>query len=497
MLLALLLTATLASAAPVELDAIRDHVDRGMFRTARIELAEFMAGRPDDPGALILLARCREAEGDLTGAYDAATKAADLDPSAKDCWRLSGRLSFDIGQELTSAGKSADTVNAWFADSEARFRRLQQLDPEDPEATWRIGQAREWQGQADIAEQFYDRQIMEFPRLADGYRCLGSLSLTRSKRLTNKDPAKAKQLRALAFSTFTDGLAEAGDDARLLLVFGEAMWELGEREQAIELLLRAVRADPEFSRAWNRLSEVADPVAVLLPAAIETLRTSPTAADPAMWAGFLTNKREPKPGEKPFTRHEEALGYLLPALEKHGDHEGLYTQAFLAAQVLFGSDPKNAPSPGIGTDAFTRIHQAWKWSGDAANNLGFFYREARKYDLSIEWYLRACDRDPENQDILNDTGLIFLFHFPQERQKGLPYFLKTISLVIEGDQKPIRGYWDALENLCKHYWEVDRQPGKVIEYARLRYQVTKGVKPYNLSQNAAKHAKLAKEALGQ
>ncbi len=68
---------------------------------------------------------------------------------------------------------------------------------------------------------------------------------------------------------------------------------------------------------------------------------------------------------------------------------------------------------------------------------------------------------------------------------------------IEGDQKPWRGYWDALENLCKHYWEVDRQPKKVIEYARLRYLVTKGVKPYNMSKKSANHAKLAKAALGK
>jgi len=83
--------------------------------------------------------------------------------------------------------------------------------------------------------------------------------------------------------------------------------------------------------------------------------------------------------------------------------------------------------------------------------------------------LRAGERAPENQDILNDTGLMYLFHFPRKKAEGLPYFLKTVALVAESDQKPDRGYWDALENLCKHYWEVDRQPEKVIEYARLRY----------------------------
>ena len=101
------------------------------------------------------------------------------------------------------------------------------------------------------------------------------------------------------------------------------------------------------------------------------------------------------------------------------------------------------------------------------------------------------------EPILNDTGLIYLFHFPERKAEGLPYFLKTVALVQEGDQKPERGYWDALENLCKHYWEVDRRPEKVVRYARMRYEVTKGVKPYNMSQVSENFAKKARRVLGR
>ena len=163
------------------------------------------------------------------------------------------------------------------------------------------------------------------------------------------------------------------------------------------------------------------------------------------------------------------------------------------SRIVFVS--KKAPNARLAVDAFKRIHVAYAWSGDAANNLGFYYREVRKYRESLAWYLKSCERAPENQDILNDTGLMYLFHFPRRKAEGLPYFLKTVALVAEGDQRPDRGYWDALENLCKHYWEVDRQPEKVIEYARMRYETTKGVKPYNMSQKAAQHARLAKKAL--
>ncbi len=495
LLLTVLLICQTAIAGPVDLEVIRDHVDREMIRTARMELDEFMEVEPENPEALVLLARCRMIDGSLSSAYEAAARATDLKPSEPEYWRLSGRLAFLVGRELFAGGRDPEICRAWFYDSEIRIRRLQEMDLQDSEVRWRIGQAREWQGEASIAEQFFDVQIKEFPRLADGYRCLGGLLMNRALRFADADSKKAGRLRAEGFAVFDQGLKVAGDDARLLFAYAEALEEDGDAKGALAFYLRSVKADPEFTRSWNRISKLADPAKVILPAAIEALKTCPTAADAAWWAGFLTNKRKPKRGRKPWAQNEEALGYLLPALEEHGDHEGLYTQAFLAAQALYGGNPRKAPSPKIGTDAFTRIHRAFKWSGDAANNLGFFYREARKYRLSIKWYLQACERAPENQDILNDTGLIFLFHFPRERKKGLPYFLRTISLVIEGAQQPERGYWDALENLCKHYWEVDRQPEKVIEYARLRYLVTKGVKPYNMSQKAANHAKLAKEAL--
>jgi tetratricopeptide (TPR) repeat protein len=172
-------------------------------------------------------------------------------------------------------------------------------------------------------------------------------------------------------------------------------------------------------------------------------------------------------------------------------------EAYLAAQKLMGDDPVRAVDPARGVAAFEKLHEIWQSSGDAANNLGFWYREQKKYDLSLAWYLKAVERDPESQDILNDTGLIYLFHFPREREKGLPFFEKTIALVLHGDQKPERGYWDALENLCKHYTEVDPQPENVLRFAKMRYEVTKGVPPYNMSQVAEQWAKKARKALGR
>ena len=59
--------------------------------------------------------------------------------------------------------------------------------------------------------------------------------------------------------------------------------------------------------------------------------------------------------------------------------------------------------------------------------VGFFFREAKKYEKSIEWYLLACERAPVNQDILNDTGLIFLFHF---RSAFVAIFSIPVSILL-------------------------------------------------------------------
>jgi len=60
----------------------------------------------------------------------------------------------------------------------------------------------------------------------------------------------------------------------------------------------------------------------------------------------------------------------------------------------------------------------------------------------------------------------YLFHFPGRRKECLPFFERVVWLVRTAARTRRMGYWDTLENLCKYYWDVDRQPEKVIQYAR-------------------------------
>jgi tetratricopeptide (TPR) repeat protein len=490
---ALLLLAGSAAGAPSSLDEIRDFLDRDMLRTAEARLTTFLASEPDSAGARALLARLRLARRDPDGAEAAARRAVDLESGNPEYWILWGRARFEQGMKAARAGVAPEK-NLWrFAQAETGFRTAQQLDPGQPDVLWWIGRAKEWQRDRSVAWQFYDAEIREFPRYAAGYRRLGQLEADQADAVASTSPEEAAKKRREALATFDEGLAQAGEDAELLTLRALLLEKLGEDAKSIESFERSVRADPGFTRSWEELRTRVDETKVLVPLAIEVLETHPDAAFPARIAGEDELRRAPRDGEKPWTHFESTLRIVLPALERHGDDEALYRIAFRAAEALIGETPRTAPNGPVAVDAFRRIHEAYAWSPDAANNLGFYFRETRAYAESLAWYLRAVDRAPESQDILNDTGLIYLFHFPEEQQKGLPFFLEAVALVRNGDQKPERGYWDALENLCKHYWEVDRQPAKVIEYARMRYETTKGVPPYNMSQVAESYAAKARQ----
>lgn len=488
--------AGVAVAGPSSVEVLRDLLGREMYRSLEPKLTAFLEREPESAGANAILAEFELARQRPDAAEAAARRAVDLDRENAERWLLWGRTRFEQGLAAARNGATRE-ANRWrFEQAESGFRTAQQLDPNHVDVLWWIGRAKEYQGDRSLAWQFYDTEISEFPRYAAGYRCLGRLHAAHADAIAAESPKEAAKLRAEALATYDRGLDQAGADAELLWLRSRLLETLGEREGALDSLERSVRADPTFARAWDRLEEVL-PGEKLVALAAEALSIRADAARPARIAGQAALGRAPAEGEGPYRHFEIALAHVLPALDVHGDDEALYRIAFPAAQALIGDTPKTAPNGSVAVDAFGRIHRAYAWSGDAANNLGFFFREIADYEESLAWYLRAVERAPENQDILNDTGLIYLFHFPAEKAKGLPYFLKTVALVEEGDQKPERGYWDALENLTKHYWEVDRQPEKVIEYARMRYETTKGVAPYNTSQVAAGYAAKARRALAK
>jgi tetratricopeptide (TPR) repeat protein len=136
--------------------------------------------------------------------------------------------------------------------------------------------------------------------------------------------------------------------------------------------------------------------------------------------------------------------------------------------------------------------------GRYGNNAGLWFRDVgRVYDKSLKYYLASVKAEPESQDFLNDTALIYLFHLTERRNECLAMFEKVVRLVEKDGQKPARGYWDALENLCK-YWFESGDYKKVVIYAdkRASPDATVNGRPYP-SRVAAQWKERAVKALEQ
>lgn len=95
-------------------------------------------------------------------------------------------------------------------------------------------------------------------------RTLAAIALfTRAALLTPEDPERYVELgRSLHASTlehhasaaYRTGLELAPDHAELTFRVGDAAWRRGEFAEALALFGRAVRLDPDHSRAWGRLA---------------------------------------------------------------------------------------------------------------------------------------------------------------------------------------------------------------------------------------------------
>jgi tetratricopeptide (TPR) repeat protein len=134
--------------------------------------------------------------------------------------------------------------------------------------------------------------------------------------------------------------------------------------------------------------------------------------------------------------------------------------------------------------------------GRYGNNAGLWFRDVgRDYELSLKYYLRSCEAAPDDQDFLNDTGLIYLFHLTDRKEECRRYFDRVVALVEEEGQEPVRGYWDTLENLCK-YWFDRGEYAKVVAIAKKRADPKASVNgaPYP-SLRAAQYAAAAAQKL--
>jgi tetratricopeptide (TPR) repeat protein len=476
--LVVVLLAVPSLASPAKLSGVRDLMDRGCYQAALSELTAIVGKDEENHEAYAMLAECEIVFGDLDAAETAATTALEIvEDGNADYWKLLGEVSFKKGLQAYANQASANVIKSWFADAEVKFRQCEERNPEDPQVRWWFGWAKEWQEYPVEARKAYEEQIAKFPKEPGGYLRLASMLSQAANGTANGYGTEAEKLRADAIQIYTTGNEQAGPDAELLYGKGLALEWQRKTSEAIECYRAAVSADPEYDKAWRRLFDKKQPAADMI-ALAKKFPNSPTAA---MWAAYYLQAE---------SKSEEALAAVLPALKDHGEHAGAFAQGLGAAMSLLKTDQRG------GIAALEKLAEYNRFSPDAANNLGMIHRDITgNYPESLKWYLVATERAPDSQDILNDTALIYLFHFSgTEQKKALPMLLKVISLVEEDGLPPERGYWDALENLCKYYWEVERNPELVIKYADMRYRTTAGIEPYDMSPRAGHYKKLAEQA---
>jgi len=495
-----LLLASPSLGAPANLSGIRDLLEKGRTQAALKELTALTEKDGEDYEAWALQAEAKLGMKDLDGAELAISNAIDLvealtkkagegaqtkklDRRAAAFWLVLGRVSFDRGEKAYLSRASASEIKSWYADAEMKFKDALRLDADNPETLWRIGWAKEWQEYPGKAKEFYRLQIEKFPKDAAGYRRLGAMLSTEANGVGSGTGEDAKKVRQEALDLFAEGRRKAGPDAESLYLTGLALEWNRAKDEAKASYQAAIKADPDLAKVWKRLNKIGVTAKTLLPLAMEVLAKKPGNPTATMWASFFLNEQR---------KFEEALNLGLKSLKVHREHGGVYLQTFTAAKSLLRSDA------GTAVEAFKLIHECYPWYPDAANNVGLFYRDRGNYAESLKWYVLAMERAPLSQDILNDTALIYLFHTTGETQKKcLPILEKVYDLVHEEEQKPERGYWDTLENLCKYYYEVEKDLEKVIRYGTMRYETTDGVAPYNSSPKAQHYKTLAEKELGR
>ena len=236
-----------------------------------------------------------------------------------------------------------------------------------------------------------------------------------------------------------------------------------DRAKRLDLYARVVQDNPKAVRArvwiaWTLRKE--EPFDV--PRALETLRDAakiaPGDADVHAQLGETLDESGAIPDAvaeytlavaaapaSTMTRQSVALDRLLHATKGAGD-------VSLAARER----------------AYDVVCEKNPGEGSYGNNAGLWFRDVGKdYEKSLKYYLTSVKAAPDDQDFLNDTALIYLFHLTDRRKLCLPMFEKVLRLVEKDGQPPVRGYWDTLENLCM-YWFQEGEYAKTIECATKR-----------------------------
>jgi tetratricopeptide (TPR) repeat protein len=374
-------------------------------------------------------------------------------------------------------------VRALLADAMERAKRALAIDAEHVNAVLLLAGAQDADDDADAARATLEKWLAAHPKdakvhrvLAD--RCYGArdwhgadLHYTRSLEVEPQDGmARLSQTTARQWLGVSAAELEKGylDAARLLPDADAPLSRLAglypkDRAKRLDLLARVVLENPRA--AWARV-----------------------------WIAYILRKEEPldvpratellREAAKAAPANADVHAQLAETLDESGDVPGAvdaYTAAVACApagtmsrqsvaldRLLHATKGAGAVTLAARERAYDAICEKNPAEGSYGNNAGLWFRDVGKdYEKSLKYYLASVKAEPDDQDFLNDTALIYLFHLTDRRKLCLPMFEKVLRLVETDGQPPVRGYWDALENLCK-YWFEEGEYEKTIECAKKR-----------------------------
>lgn len=434
-----------AAALARRAEAEREFGRRDAVQTARAQLA---SGRTRAAIETI-------DEGEAKFGQDAGTRLA------------SAAAYFELAVEAFGRGADSFEVRAHLADARLRLREATELDADVAGAVLLEARLLRYEEDPASARALLEEHVAAHPddvparlELIDMARTARDWELLRDQAaaIVERDPshgraaldhaialqwlgATAEELepRYLAAARL---LPEEDDPLRLL-----ANLYPGQVEERLRVLDQVITETPAavWARVWKAhvLRQEADDAEAALAVLDEAVELAPE--HPRVHANRAYALLD-------LSRPHEAIDALLTALS-FGKPDELPRPSAALDQLVNRTPVELSLERRI--EVYDALVAANPSEGAYGNNAGLWFRDVgRDYEQSLHYYQQAVAASPDDQDYLNDTALIYLFHLPDRREQAIPMFERVLELVEVEGWEPMRGYWDALENLSR--WHLAR-----------------------------------------
>jgi tetratricopeptide (TPR) repeat protein len=426
-------------------------------------------------------------------AVTAASDAVDIDIDSAPGWLLWAKAYALKAEQIKAANGAGRDIRLCFADANKGAGMALKLDPKIAGAHIVKAQAAIGEFDTELAMKELRLEMEVCPKGAEAPQLLGNLlfdkkdfdgAIAAYKKSLENDPDNALAWKWLGMShewaknrpaaaqAYYEAVRRNHTDAYAMERLLKTSITKEGNSTAIELFTKLVEelggvkkvqaASAARKLAWLHGENGDDAEALAILDAL--IRTNPSDSNNHVYrAEALLKKSDDK------SAIESLKKAILIDKEAKWPYDRLH-------QVALRTARSNPPA--------TIAHLEWLFgiraNADVANNLGFTHRDGtRNFKQSLRWYLKASELAPRNVDILNDTGLIYQYHF-NEFGKAMKFYEDALKIGRSDHaakiaaKNPPRGYGDALENMAiicasrKQYKRANELLDELLGYNRMR-----------------------------